>query len=203
MDKKSSLFMTQKQEDTFGPEGSNPNPEIYKGIQENETSPLEYSQAVATGYVSTRGSFQDMFDKISAGTVKAIEGLRDPETQANRLQDRIDSREARANKKGKATTTRTVDLGPNPLDPSSSNDRKISVTIKGDAKRDRFDEKTAKLKGKQKDYKDRADEAMQKRIADAKSLRGSLTNEEKIAQAQELYELLEQQPHLKEIMKKY
>ncbi len=195
--------MTQKQEDTFGPEGSNPNPEIYKGIQENETSPLEYSQAVATGYVSTRGSFQDMFDKISAGTVKAIEGLRDPETQANRLQDRIDSREARANKKGKATTTRTVDLGPNPLDPSSSNDRKISVTIKGDAKRDRFDEKTAKLKGKQKDYKDRADEAMQKRIADAKSLRGSLTNEEKIAQAQELYELLEQQPHLKEIMKKY
>ena len=203
MDKKSSLFMTQKQEDTFGPEGSNPNPEIYKGIQENETSPLEYSQAVATGYVSTRGSFQDMFDKISAGTVKAIEGLRDPETQANRLQDRIDSREARANKKGKATTTRTVDLGPNPLDPSSSNDRKISVTIKGDAKRDRFDEKTAKLKGKQKDYKDRADEAMQKRIADAKSLRGSLTNEEKIAQAQDLYELLEQQPHLKEIMKKY
>ena len=100
MDKKSSLFMTQKQEDTFGPEGSNPNPEIYKGIQENETSPLEYSQAVATGYVSTRGSFQDMFDKISAGTVKAIEGLRDPETQANRLQDRIDSREARADKKG-------------------------------------------------------------------------------------------------------
>ena len=144
-----------------------------------------------------------MFDKISAGTVKAIEGLRDPETQANRLQDRIDSRKARADKKGKATTTRTVDLGPNPLDPSSSNDRKISVTIKGDAKRDRFDEKTAKLKGKQKDYKDRADEAMQKRIADAKSLRGSLTNEEKIAQAQELYELLEQQPHLKEIMKKY
>ena len=36
---------------------------------------------------------------ISAGTVKAIEGLRDPETQANRLQDRIDSRKARAYKK--------------------------------------------------------------------------------------------------------
>lgn len=193
--------MTKKQEDTFGPEGSNPNPEIYKGIQENETSPLEYSQAVATGYVSTRGSFQDMFDKISAGTVKAIEGLRDPETQANRLQDRIDSRKARAYKKGKATTTRTVDLGPNPLDPFSSNDRKISVTIKGDAKRDKFDEKTAKLKTKQKAHQDRADEAMQKRIADAKSLRGSLTNEEKIAQAQELYEMLEQRPHLKSIMK--
>ena len=75
-------------------------------------------------------------------------------------------------KKGKATTTRTVDLGPNPLDPFSSNDRKISVTIKGDAKRDKFDEKTAKLKTKQKAHQDRADEiSMQKRIADAKSLR--------------------------------
>jgi len=103
MDKKSSLFMTQKQEDTFGPEGSNPNPEIYKGIKEQdsskETTPLQL-QAVASGYVSNRADFQDMFNKISAGTVKAIEGLRDPETQANRLQDRIDSRTSR----GKDTT---------------------------------------------------------------------------------------------------
>ncbi len=167
--------MTKKQEDTFGPEGSNPNPEIYKGIQENETSPLEYSQAVATGYVSTRDSFQNMFDKISAGTVKAIEGLSDPETQANRLQNRIDSREARADKKGKATTKRTVDLGPNPLDPSSSADRKISVTIKGDAKRTKFDEKTAKLKTRQKTYQDRADADVQKRIEQARALRSAST----------------------------
>ncbi len=33
MDKKSSLFMTQKQEKTFGPEGTNPNPEIYEAIK--------------------------------------------------------------------------------------------------------------------------------------------------------------------------
>ncbi len=191
--------MTKKQEDTFGPEGSNPNPEIYKGIQENETSPLEYSQAVATGYVSTRDSFQNMFDKISAGTVKAIEGLSDPETQANRLQDRIDSREARADKKG--MTGKMI------ADTSKAASRAFlnaGTSVKPvKTKRDEFDEKTAKLKTRQKTYQDKADKAIKQRIADSKALRGSLTNEEKIAQAEELYQLLEQNPHLKEIMKKY
>lgn len=193
MDKKPSLFMTKKQEDTFGPEGGNPNPEIYKGIQENETSPLEYSQAVATGYVSTRDSFQNMFDKISAGTVKAIEGLSDPETQANRLQDRIDSREARADKKG--MTGKMI---------ADTSKALTGISVKPvKTKRDKFDDKTAKLKTRQKTYQDKADKAIKQRIADSKALRGSLTNEEKIAQAEELYQLLEQNPHLKEIMKKY
>jgi hypothetical protein len=174
MDKKSSLFMTKKQEDTFGPEGSNPNPEIYKGIQENETSPLQV-QAVASGYVSTRGSFQDMFDKISAGTVKAIEGLRDPETQAARLQDRIDSREARAYKKGKATTYK--------------DDDDKSIDVQGDAERDKFDKKTAKLKTRQKTYQDRADADMQKRIEQSRALRGSKTYEQEIEEISRIYEL--------------
>lgn len=33
MGKKDALFMTEKQESTFGPEGSNPNPGVYQGIQ--------------------------------------------------------------------------------------------------------------------------------------------------------------------------
>ncbi len=200
--------MTQKQEDTFGPEGSNPNPEIYKGIEENESSPLEYSQTVATGYVSTRDSLKDMFDKISAGTVKAIEGLRDPETQANRLQDRIDSREARADKKygkkGKEISLGFYSDKDDKFYDEPGEGRTEQFEYDRNYNRDfEFDEKTAKLKTKQKAYQDKADKAIKQRTADAKSLRGSLTNEEKIAQAQELYELLEQQPHLKEIMKKY
>jgi len=34
MGKKDALFMTEKQESTFGPKGSNPNPGVYQGIQE-------------------------------------------------------------------------------------------------------------------------------------------------------------------------
>ncbi len=163
--------MTKKQEDTFGPEGSNPNPEIYKGIQENETSPLEYSQAVATGYVSTRDSFQNMFDKISAGTVKAIEGLSDPETQANRLQDRIDSREARADKKG-MTGKMIADISK----AASRAFLNAGTSVKPvKTKRDEFDEKTAKLKTRQKTYQDRADADVQKRIEQARALRSAST----------------------------
>ena len=33
LNKRSSLFMSQSQENTFGPKGSNPNPEVYAGIQ--------------------------------------------------------------------------------------------------------------------------------------------------------------------------
>ena len=163
--------MTKKQEDTFGPEGSNPNPEIYKGIQENETSPLEYSQAVATGYVSTRDSFQNMFDKISAGTVKAIEGLSDPETQANRLQDRIDSREARADKKG-MTGKMIADISK----AASRAFLNAGTSVKPvKTKRDKFDEKTSKLKTRQKTYQDRADADVQKRIEQARALRSAST----------------------------
>jgi hypothetical protein len=185
MNKKSSLFMTEKQEDTFGPEGSNPNPEIYKGIQENESSPLEYSQAVATGYVSTRGSFQDMFDKISAGTVKAIEGLRDPETQANRLQDRIDSRKARA-AKGKTKLSKTLEsIGLGAITPDYEKKVKNPNYDKDKAAADsnykvpeeinKYDLKTAKLKTRQEGYQDRSDKAMQERIEQARALRSAST----------------------------
>lgn len=157
INKRSSLFMTQKQEDTFGPEGSNPNPEIYKGIKEQdsskETTPLQ-QQAVASGYVSNRADFQDMFDKISAGTVKAIEGLSDPETQANRLQDRIDSREARANKKG--MTGKMI---------ADTSKALTGISVKPvKTKRDEFDEKTAKLKTRQKRAQEKADAKTKKEI---------------------------------------
>jgi len=39
MGKKDALFMTEKQESTFGPEGSNPNPGVYQGIQEADAAP--------------------------------------------------------------------------------------------------------------------------------------------------------------------
>jgi len=200
MNKKSSLFMTEKQEDTFGPEGSNPNPEIYKGIQENESSPLEYSQAVATGYVSTRGSFQDMFDKISAGTVKAIEGLRDPETQANRLQDRIDSRKARA-AKGKTKLSKTLEsIGLGAITPDYEKKVKNPNYDKNKAAADsnykvpeeinKYDLKTANLKARQEGYQDRADKDVQKRIEQAQKLRGTLSPKEKEKQTAELYNLM-------------
>jgi len=168
MNKKSSLFMTQKQEDTFGPEGSNPNPEIYKGIKEQdsskETTPLQL-QAVASGYVSNRADFQDMFNKISAGTVKAMEGLSDPETQANRLQDRIDSREAKADKKG--MTGKMI---------ADASKALTGISVKPvKTKRDKFDEKTAKLKTRQEGYQERTDKAMQERIEQARALRSAST----------------------------
>ena len=160
--------MTQKQEDTFGPEGSNPNPEIYKGIKEQdsskETTPLQL-QAVASGYVSNRADFQDMFNKISAGTVKAMEGLSDPETQANRLQDRIDSREAKADKKG--MTGKMI---------ADASKALTGISVKPvKTKRDKFDEKTAKLKTRQEGYQERTDKAMQERIEQARALRSAST----------------------------
>ena len=33
LNKRSGLFMTDKQESTFGPNGTNPNSKIYEGIQ--------------------------------------------------------------------------------------------------------------------------------------------------------------------------
>ena len=102
MDKKSSLFMTQKQEKTFGPKGTNPNPEIYEAIKKNDgdttTSPLEYSAPVTVDYVSTRESLQDMFDNISGAADKTLKALADPQVQANRLEDRIERRKQRADK---------------------------------------------------------------------------------------------------------
>jgi len=165
INKRSSLFMTQKQEDTFGPEGSNPNPKLYEAIKEKDSTPLEYSQTVATGYVSTRDSFKDMFDKIAAGTVKAMQGLSDPETQANRLQDRIDSREARANKKG--MTGKMI---------ADTSKALTGISVKPvKTKRDEFDEETAKLKTRQKTYQDRSDADVQKRIEQARALRSAST----------------------------
>lgn len=198
INKRSSLFMTQKQEDTFGPEGSNPNPEIYQGIKskdtKDESTPLSMD-AFQAGYgakiyASNREGLQNMFNQLTDATVKAVEARKNPEAVAERLEKRVERRNDRAYKKGKATKTRTVDLGPNPLDPSSSSDRKISVTIKGDAKRDKFDKKTAKIKSRLTSAKEKAKKAMEKRIQDAAALRGTKTNEQKIADARELKEML-------------
>ena len=187
--------MTEKQENTFGPEGSNPNPEIYQGIKKEEESTPLSMDAFQAGYgaeiyASNREGLQNMFNQLTNATVKAVQARKNPEAVAERLEKRVARREARANKKGKATTKRTVDLGPNPLDPSSSADRKISVTIKGDAKRDKFDLKTNKIKSRLSASRIKAKQAMEKRIKDAAALRGSKTNEEKIADARELKELL-------------
>ena len=83
-------------------------------------SPLNVT--VATGYVSTRDSLQRMFDDITKGTVKALEGASDPQIQADRLDRRITNRNERAAKKQKKadklqdiTRTKAVDADGNPV----------------------------------------------------------------------------------------
>lgn len=174
--------MTEKQEKTFGPEGSNPNPEIYEGIKNNESSPLESAYQVGAGasiYASNREAFSNMFNQLTSATVNLINKRKDPKAVADRLEKRVERRNDRAYKKGKATKTRTVDLGPNPLDPSSSSDRKISVTIKGDAKRDKFDSKTNKIKGRLVEAKEKARQVREQKIKDAAAMRGTKTPQQK------------------------
>jgi hypothetical protein len=190
MNKKSSLFMTEKQEKTFGPEGSNPNPEIYEGIKNNESSPLQSAYESGAGgmvYASDRDSFQNMFNQLTSATVNLVNKRKDPKAVADRLEKRVERRTKRADKKGKATTKRTVDLGPNPLEgelpistyPYSSADRKISVTIKGDAKRDKFDSKTNKIKGRLAEAKEKARQVKEQKIKDAAAMRGTKTPQQK------------------------
>jgi len=154
MNKKSSLFMTQKQEKTFGPEGTNPNPEIYEAIKKNDSetssTPLEYSATVATGYVSTRDSLQRMFDNIAEGTSKALEAVSDPQSQANRLERRIQRRSKRAGKKG--------------ADDRIINEKTGEVILDLNPKRTKFDKKTSELETRRKKAQEKADSNMTKKL---------------------------------------
>ena len=169
MDKKSSLFMTQKQEKTFGPEGTNPNPEIYEAIKKNDSetssTPLEYSAAVATGYVSTRDSLQRMFDDIAEGTSKALEAVSDPQSQANRLERRIANRNKRADKKQKKseellgiTRTKVTDDDGNPVIDEITGKQKVKTTVNP------YTNITKKERKKSKRLRDRAKNIRDKNI---------------------------------------
>lgn len=187
MDKKSSLFMTQKQEKTFGPEGTNPNPEIYEAIKKNDgdttNSPLEYS-APAVGYVSTRESLQNMFDNISSAADKTLKALADPQVQANRLEDRIERRKQRADKATKKSEellgiTRTKVIDPktgkqevkttvNPYKNITKKERKKSKRLRERATR--LESKEEKLKARKTKYQEKADRDYNKKLQQMEDL---------------------------------
>ena len=196
MDKKSSLFMTQKQEKTFGPEGTNPNPEIYEAIKKNDgdttNSPLEYSAPVTVGYVSTRESLQNMFDNISSAADKTLKALADPQVQANRLEDRIERRKQRADKAtaksdellGVKRTKVTDDDGNPVIDPKTGKqevkttvDSDKNITKKERKKSKRLKERATRLKSKEEKlkarktrYQEKADRDYNKKIQQMEDL---------------------------------
>ena len=142
---KNPISLTQKQEDNLPP---NLVKEIAKKEEKKETplTMVDYTDyGTESGYVSTRASLQSMFDGITKGTLAAIEGLKDPQTQADRLGRRVASRNKRASNKG----------------------------VKGTDKRTTFDEVTEKIKKRQEGFQDKADADMQRRIDQAKSLRSA------------------------------
>ena len=187
--------MTEKQENTFGPEGSNPNPEIYQGIQKEEESTPLSMDAFQAGYgseiyASNREGLQNMFNQLTNATVKAVEARKNPEAVAERLEKRVEKREKKSLKK----------YGPSNDELKNVNDAMQAITgdysnFKKDIKNNnpdkaKFDKKTAKIKSRLTSAKEKAKKAMEKRIQDAAALRGSKTNEEKIADARELREML-------------
>lgn len=174
INKRSGLFMSKKQEKTFGPEGTNPNPEIYEAIKKNDSktssTPLEYSAAVATGYVSTRDSLQRMFDDIAEGTSKALEAVSDPQSQANRLERRIANRNQRAaklNKKANEGLGRKIDpkTGEITFDPKPKTSRQIEKAKKAAKKAKRITEKNiTTLTPRYDKAKEKADSDMAKKL---------------------------------------
>ena len=83
MGKKDALFMTAKQESTFGPDGSNPNPEVYQGIKKaDEDDPGTASPDMASP-ATMKGSpahshdpkklkkLQDKLAKVKKGEIGA------------------------------------------------------------------------------------------------------------------------------------
>lgn len=70
-----------------------------------KSAPLNASYANPQDYfyVSNRGDFQKLFDNISSNTAKVIDARNDPEKESDRLQRRIDNRNARQVKKGKGS----------------------------------------------------------------------------------------------------
>ena len=133
---KNPISLTQKQEDNLPP---NLVKEIVKDEEKKETplTMVDYTDyGTESGYVSTRASLQNMFDGITKGTLAAIEGLKDPQTQADRLGRRVASRNKRASNKG----------------------------AEGTDKRTAFDETTAKIKKRQEGLQGKADADMQRKL---------------------------------------
>jgi hypothetical protein len=73
MGKKDALFMTEKQESTFGPEGSNPNPGVYQGIKEaDESSPATMKGSPAYSHDPKKlKELQDKLAKVKKGEIGA------------------------------------------------------------------------------------------------------------------------------------
>jgi len=191
--------MTQKQEKTFGPEGTNPNPEIYEAIEKNDSktssTPLEYSAAVATGYVSTRDSLQRMFDDIAEGTSKALEAVSDPQSQANRLERRIANRNKRADKKQKKadelqdiTRTKVVDADGNPVIDTKTGLQKIDINDPGKKLSKRETKKVERLRKRVKNIKDKNINTLTPRYDKAKEKADSDMTK-KLEQYEALYDL--------------
>tara|TARA_R100001460_G_scaffold11737_1_gene27200 strand:+ start:837 stop:1463 length:627 start_codon:yes stop_codon:yes gene_type:complete len=164
-------------------------------------SPLSVS--VATGYVSTRDSLQRMFDDISKGTSKAIEGAADPQIQADRLERRIESRSKRADKKQKKADelegkTRTIDPKTGVETITTKSDKELTNREEKKVKRLRNrvknikDKNTNILTPRKKKAQDKADSDMTKKLEqyealyDIKNSRG-LTLEEREKEAEDNY----------------
>ena len=175
---KNPISLTQKQEDNLPP---NLVKEISKEEEKKETplKMVDYTDyGTESGYVSTRASLQNMFDGITKGTLAAMEGLKDPQAQADRLGRRLDKREKRKArraervKKGNLKETKVTN-------PDDKDGEKIS----------KFELETKKIQARQKGFQDKADADMQRRIKNANSLRGSKTYEEDQAEIARIYEL--------------
>jgi len=142
-------------------------------------SPLSVS--VATGYVSTRDSLQRMFDDISKGTSKAIEGAADPQIQADRLERRIESRSKRADKKQKKADelegkTRTIDPKTGVETITTKSDKELTNREEKKVKRLRKRVKNIKDKNiniltpRKKKAQDKADSDMTKKLEQYEAL---------------------------------
>lgn len=100
-----------------------------------DVSPFNQNGAYSSGaggmvYASNRESFQNLFNTITQATNKIVDARKDPEAVADRLDKRVARRNKRAGTKGEATTYKEDASG------------KKVVDKKGDAKRDKFDQKT-------------------------------------------------------------
>jgi len=199
INKRSGLFMSEKQEKTFGPEGTNPNPEIYEAIKKNDSetssTPLEYSATVATGYVSTRDSLQRMFDDIAEGTSKALEAVSDPQSQANRLERRIANRNKRADKKEKkseellgVTRTKVTDDDGNPVIDENTGKQKVKTTTTNKKPTNKEKKKAKRLRERAKNIRDKNTNTLTPRYKKAKEKADSDMTK-KLEQYEALYDI--------------
>ena len=157
--------MTEKQEKTFGPEGSNPNPEIYEGIKNNESSPLQGAYESGAGgmvYASDRDSFQNMFNQLTSATVNLVNKRKDPQAVADRLEKRVQRRNKRSVRRGEGTFDGTPE------------DKKFIAFE--DSK---FNLKTNKIKSKLVEAKEKARQVKEQKIKDAAAMRGTKTPQQK------------------------